>query len=180
MSARQKISRDLDDVSIRKFRKSDIPLLAELANNKKISNNLRDGFPHPYTLEDAESFIAMYMNQDPATVFAIEWQGKYVGNIGLAPGKDVYRRSAEIGYFIGEPYWNKGIATRAVELMTEYGFNVLKLARIHTGVFAYNPASMRVLEKNGYRKEGVFREAICKNGRLWDEHRYAILISDNR
>lgn len=107
------------------------------------------------------------------TFFGIDYNGEYVGNISLVPGQDVYRKSAEIGYFIGEPYWNKGIATVAVDLITEYGFGVLGLVRIHTGVFDYNPSSQRVLEKCGFRKEGVFRKAILKEGKIRDEIRFA-------
>lgn len=154
---------------------SDAVRLAELANNKKISVNLRDGFPHPYTLADAENFLQKFTNQDPVTFFGIDFNGEYVGNISLVPGQDVYRKSAEIGYFIGEPYWNKGIVSIAVNLITEYGFSYLDIIRIHTGVFEYNTASQRVLEKCGFVKEGIFRKSVFKQGRLWDEVRYAKL-----
>ena len=87
--------------------------------------------------------------------------------------KDVYRESAEIGYWLGAPYWGKGIATKAVALVTHYGFETLRLNRIFTGVFSFNKASMRVLEKNGFTKEGIFKRAVVKNGITYDEHRYA-------
>lgn len=161
------------DVRLRPFVSADAPRLAEIANNKKVSDNLRDGFPHPYTLADAENFIKKFAGQEPVTVFAIEYEGEYVGNIGLHQGTDVYRKSAEIGYFLGEPYWNKGIMTQAVKLITEYGFKNLDIVRIYTGVFEYNQASQHVLEKCGYTKEAVFKKAICKNGQIWDEVRYA-------
>ena len=161
------------DVELRRFRKTDAVRLAALANNQKISRNLRNGFPHPYGLKDAEVFINKCLEQKITTIFAIVFKGEYVGNIGLMPAEDVYRKSAEIGYFIGEAYWNKGITTKAVNLITDYGFSVLELLRIHTGIFEYNTASMRVLEKCGYRKEGVFQKAIIKNGQVCDEHRYA-------
>ena len=147
--------------------------MAELSNNEKIARNLRDGFPNPYTLRDAENFIAKFIDLEPVTFFAIEYNGEYAGNISLVPGQDVYRKSAEIGYFLGEPYWNKGIATIAVKLITDYGFNVLGIVRIHTGIFEYNTASMRVLEKCGFEKEGIFKKSIFKHNRLWDEVRYA-------
>ncbi|MBN1927805.1 MAG: GNAT family N-acetyltransferase, partial [Prolixibacteraceae bacterium] len=151
-----------ENVSIRPFRKSDAPRLAELANNKKIFDNLRDGFPHPYTLADAEKFIEIFQDQKPVQVFAIEYEGEYAGNIGLHVGEDVYRKSAEIGYFLGEPYWNKGIMTKAVKLIVEYGFKHLDIVRIYTGVFDYNHASQKVLEKCGFTKEAVFKKAIYK------------------
>jgi RimJ/RimL family protein N-acetyltransferase len=156
----------------------DAPQLAKLANNPKIAINLRDGFPHPYSLTDAENFIKMCRNQNPTQAFAIEYNGEYTGNIGLHPEKDVYRKSAEIGYFLGEPFWGKGIMTEAVKQMVEYGFANLDIVRIHTGIFEYNVASQRVLEKCGFKKEAVFAKAIFKNNRLWNEVRYALLKED--
>jgi [ribosomal protein S5]-alanine N-acetyltransferase len=163
------------DMLLRPFRLSDADRLTLLANNIKISRNLRDGFPHPYTRADAVAFIQHCREMQVDTFFAIEIRGEHVGNISISPCNDVYRKSAEIGYFIGEPYWNKGIATRAVNLIVDYGFSNLGLARIHTGVYEYNPASQRVLEKCGFVREGIFRKSIYKDGELWDEIRYAIL-----
>jgi RimJ/RimL family protein N-acetyltransferase len=159
------------DIALRPLRDSDAPILAKLADNEKIGLNLRDGFPFPYTIDDAMSFIKRFMHSN--SIFAIEFKGEYVGNISLTPCGNVYRKTAEIGYFIGEPYWNKGIATIAVNLITDFGFNQLGFARIHSGIYEYNPASQRVLEKCGYVKEGVFRKSVFKNNRLWDEIRYA-------
>ena len=166
------IARD-GDVAIRDFNKSDAPLLARYANNKKVSVNLRDGFPNPYTLNDAHAFIQRVYEQNPQTFFAIEYKGDYVGNISLSPATDVYRNNAEIGYFIGEPFWNKGIATKAVKLITDWGFKNLNIVRIYTGIFAFNKPSQRVLEKCGFEKEAVFKKAITKNGKIYDEIRYA-------
>jgi len=165
-------------VSIRALKIDDAPRMAELANNKKISINLRDAFPYPYTINDAESFINLCVNQNPTTIFAIEYNGLYVGNIALIKGTDVYSKSAEIGYFIGEPYWNKGIVTQAVNLITDFGFKSLGIVRIHTGVFEYNIPSQRVLEKCGFIKEAIFKNAIFKNGKLFNEVRYAKCIDD--
>ena len=159
-------------VTVRKFRRSDKYRMAELANNEKISINLRDAFPHPYALSDAVEFINSCINQKPVQIFAIEYNGKYVGNIGLNKQSDVYSKSAELGYFIGEPYWNKGIATRAVNLICEYGFKELDIVRIYACIFEYNPASGRVLEKCGFKKEAVSKSAVCKNGIIYDEIRY--------
>jgi RimJ/RimL family protein N-acetyltransferase len=159
------------NITLRPLRESDAPRLAMLANNEKIGRNLRDGFPYPYTVDDAMSFIQKFMHHP--SFLAIEFMGEYVGNISLSPCENVYRKSAEIGYFIGEPYWNKGIMTVAVSLITHFGFKELGFARIHTGVYEYNPASQRVLEKCGYVKEGVFRKSIFKDDRLWDEVRFA-------
>lgn len=159
-------------VSLRPFRQEDAPRLAELANNEKIAVNLRDGFPHPYTPEDAEKFIEMALSK-PDQIFAIEYQGEYVGNIGVHLKSDVYRLGAEIGYFLGEPYWGKGIMTKAVNLVCDYAFRELGIIRIDTGVFDFNPASMRVLEKCGFVREAVFRKSVIKRGKICNEVRYA-------
>lgn len=152
----------------------DTNILAALANNKNVSSYLRDYFPFPYNVKDAETFINQSKLQNPVTTFAIEFVGKFCGIIGLVKQHDVYRKSAEIGYWLGEPYWNKGIITIAVKLITGYGLNQLELIRIFASVFENNTASMRALERNGYRKEGILKKAILKNEQVWDEHRYAI------
>jgi RimJ/RimL family protein N-acetyltransferase/2-polyprenyl-3-methyl-5-hydroxy-6-metoxy-1,4-benzoquinol methylase len=160
-------------VTIRKLRRSDKYRMAELANNEKISVNLRDAFPYPYAIADAETFIAGCISHNPVEVFAIEYHGQYVGNIGLHKQSDVYSKSAELGYFIGEPFWNRGITTRAVKLICDYGFKELDIVRIFSGIFQFNPASQRVLEKCGFEKEAVCKNAVCKKGKIYDEIRYA-------
>jgi len=161
------------EVKLREFIDLDLAKLSEYANNEKVSINLRDAFPKPYTPRDAENFKKMIDLQNPKTFFAIEYKGEYVGNISLSVGDDVYRKSAEIGYFIGEPFWNKGIATKAVSLITNWGFENLDIVRIHTGIFEFNKSSQRVLEKCGYIKEAVFKKSVCKNNEIYDEIRYA-------
>ncbi|HSO87189.1 MAG TPA: GNAT family protein [Draconibacterium sp.] len=165
-----------DNVTLREFTPDDKYRLAELANNPKISINLRDGFPNPYTIADAESFLEKYAGQKSSLVLAIEYNGIYAGNIGLHKGNDVYRKSAEIGYFLGEQYWNLGIMTKAVALICDYGFKNLDIIRIHAGIFEFNPASMRVLEKCGFIKESVAKKAIIKQGVIYNEIRYVKLI----
>ncbi len=161
-----------EKIKIRHLKLSDKADLAKLANNKKIWDNLRDYIPFPYKESDAEFFIDLTNKEDPKQTFGIEYKGKLSGIIGLVIQKDVYKKSAEIGYWIGEAFWGNGIATKAVELITEYGFDKLNLNRIYTGVFEYNLASMKVLEKNGYEKEGIFKNAILKNEKICDEHRF--------
>ena len=161
------------DVILRELMDSDLNRLIEFANNDKVSINLRDAFPKPYTLIDAENFKSMIDSQNPKTFFAIEYHGEYVGNISLSIGVDVYKKGAEIGYFIGQPFWNKGIVTKAVNLITDWGFSNLDIVRIHTGIFEFNKASQRVLEKCGYIKEAIFKKSICKNNEIYDEIRYA-------
>lgn len=162
-------------IKLRRFTLKDADRMVELGNNPHISKNLRDGFPSPMTYKDARKFLKARVKEEMATVFAIEYDGEYVGNVGVHPQEDVYRRSAEIGYFIGEPYWGKGIATEAIRQAVEYGFTKMGMIRIYAGVYEYNIPSMVVLEKNGFGKEGIFRKAIIKNGRVMDEHRYAII-----
>ncbi len=161
------------NITLREFKPDDKNRLVELANNAKISINLRDGFPNPYTLTDAESFLEKYSKEGSSQIFAIEYNGIYVGNIGLHKGIDVYRKSAEIGYFLGEPYWNLGIMTTAVNLICAYGFENMDIVRIHAGIFEYNSASMRVLEKCGFTKEAILSKSVFKNSRFYDEHMYA-------
>jgi len=164
------------DVVIRELTDSDLSKLAEYANNPKVAINLRDAFPHPYSFEDAVKFKEMVDSMNPKVIFAIEYKGEYAGNISLMPCSDVYRKSAEIGYFIGEPFWNKGIMTQAVNLITKWGFKNLGIVRIHTGVFEFNKASQRVLEKCGFLPEGTFKKAISKNNQLYDEIRFAKIL----
>jgi len=167
-----------ENIILRPLKDEDANALAELANNKKIFDNVRDALPHPYTLDDAFFFINLTKQESLQVSFAIEYEGAFCGMIGLIPQKDVYRLTAEIGYWLGEPFWGKGIITKAVTLVTGYGFNQLGFIRIHTGIFEYNIASMRVLEKNGYRKECVFEKSVIKNGRIWNEYRYAKLKNE--
>lgn len=162
-------------ICLRTLDENDILDLATLANNAAIASNLRDTFPHPYTEENARIFVNLTKASAQPNQLAIEKDGVYVGNIGLHAQNDVYRNSAEIGYFIGEPYWGQGIATEAVELMVAYGFDTLGFHRIFAGVFSYNPASARVLEKAGFSYEGTLRDAVFKNETYFDELRYAIL-----
>lgn len=136
-------------------------------------------FPHPYLEKDAENFIDSVKLIDPPLNLAIEYQNLFAGIIGIVAQNDIYRKGGEIGYWIGEPYWNKGIGTIAVKLATKYAFEVLKLERTHAGVFKGNVASQRVLEKNGYKLEGIFRKAVFKNNKFLNELRYARLKEEH-
>lgn len=162
-------------IVLRPLRDSDAETLATLANDTRIWENLRDHFPNPYNVEDAKLFIEASSMEDPVLIMAITTQGSLAGVIGLTRQSDVYRKSLEIGYWLGAPFWGKGLATTAVTLITEYAFEKLSCNRLFSGVFSFNKASMRVLEKCGFQKEGIFKKAVWKNGRFWDEHRYARL-----
>ncbi len=162
-------------IKLRQLEIDDKTKLAELADNIKIWQNLRDYFPHPYKISDAEFFINLTKDEDPKQNFGIEYQGELCGVIGIILQKDVYRKSAEIGYWLGEQFWGKGIVSKAVGLIVTYGFKDLQLERIYSAVFENNIASMKVLEKNGFQKEGIFKKAVFKEGKLMDEHRYYLL-----
>ncbi len=160
---------------LRKIKVEDREELAKIANNKKIWLNLRDKFPHPYSLDDADFYINMILEEDPQCSFAIEYETKFAGMIGLLPMTDIYRKTAEIGYWLGEPYWGNGIMTEACKLLTNYGLHTLDFTRLHTGVFEHNIGSMKILENCGYKKDGVFEKSILKDGVVYDEHRYSMV-----
>jgi [ribosomal protein S5]-alanine N-acetyltransferase len=162
------------ELILRAWRRSDISSLVRYANNRKIWINLRDIFPHPYTRAEAEKWIAICeSNRGPATNFAIELQGEAIGGIGCRLLDDVNCKTAEIGYWLGEPFWGRGIATAALKQTTEYAFQTFSLERLQASVFEWNPASARVLEKAGYIFEGRLRRSIFKDGRLADSLLYA-------
>lgn len=162
---------------LREWREEDLESIAENANNINVWNNLRDSFPHPYTPDDARTFFEIVKGRTYQQEFVIVVGGKAVGNIGFCPqGEDVERFSAEIGYFLGEPYWGRGITSEAVRLVVvEYVFRHTDIVRVFTAVFDYNTASQRVLEKAGFTRTGRLRKAAFKNGRFIDEIGYEMV-----
>ena len=159
----------------RPWRRGDEESLARHADNRKIWLNLRDRFPHPYTLRDAEEWVGRVVPQDPATHFAIAVADEAVGGIGFDIKQDVERRSAEIGFWLGEAHWGRGITTAAVRAVTQYAFGSFDLCRIFGQVFEWNTASMRVMEKCGYQREARLKRAATKDGRTIDIYVYATL-----
>ena len=160
---------------IREFAKGDRDALVKYANNPKVAGQLRDRFPSPYTAAEADAWLARVTEGQGRTSCAIADDRELIGGIGLEVLDDIHRRSAEIGYWLGEPHWGRGIATWAVRAVTAWGFAELDLVRIQATVFESNPASARVLEKAGYQLEGRLRRSIWKNGVLMDSFLYAIL-----
>jgi len=159
---------------LRAWRRSDISSLVRYANNRKIWLNLRNIFPHPYTEAEAERWIAICeSNQGRLTNFAIELQGEAIGGIGYRLLDDVNCKTAVIGYWLGEPFWGRGIASAALRQATDHAFQSVSLERLEATVFEWNPASARVLEKAGYVLEGRLRRSIFKDGRLADSLLYA-------
>lgn len=165
---------ELDVCRIRLWRREDKPSLVRFGNNRKIWRNLTDLFPSPYTEVDAEGWLAFVQTQVPCTHFAIEVEGLAVGGIGFIPQSGVFARTAEFGYWLGEPYWGRGIATAAARALADFAFARFPLARLEAGVFEWNPASMRVLEKIGFEREGVLRHSVLKEGHLVDRVMYAM------
>ncbi len=161
---------------VRRWRASDLKALVRNANNRKIWLNLRDRFPHPFTAADARAWIAIRAADtgNPHN-FAIEFEGGAIGGIGMEFFTDVHRLTAEIGYWLGEPFWGRGFATIALRAATEYAFATFALRRIQATVYEWNPASARVLEKAGYELEGCLRDHVVKDGRVGDVLMYAKL-----
>ena len=165
----------LETCHLRPWRPSDLESLVRYANNRNVWLNVRDRFPHPYTKRDGRAFLAETRIHDPDARFAIDVQGEAVGGIGFVVQPDVERVSAEIGYWLGEPFWGRGIATEAVRAVTRYAVASRGLTRIFAVVFAWNVASCRVLEKAGYTLEARLRRSAIKDGREIDQLQYAFI-----
>ena len=167
--------RTFDNFTLRPLRPDDAQSLSIQGNNHNVWRNLRDRFPHPLTVSDTQQYIEATLKQSPQNVFAIEVEGEAAGVISLTMGEGERRHSAELGYWLGEPFWGRGIVTAAVEGVTSYATKELGLSRIESYVFAWNPASARVLEKVGFTREGVLRNSVIKDGVLLDRWLYAYL-----
>ena len=165
------------EVLLRAWRREDASDVVRYANNEKIARNLRDVFPHPYQMSDAEAYLDSCIAGDEARQLcrAIVADGHAVGSIGLFRGSDVSCRSAELGYWLAEEYWGRGIMTHAVEQLCREAFAAWDIVRIEAQPFAENRASRRVLEKAGFTLEGVMRQGVWKRGRLQDYCMYARL-----
>jgi [ribosomal protein S5]-alanine N-acetyltransferase len=161
--------------TLRPFQLTDKKALVKHANNKKISDNLRDRFPHPYTDEGAEWFINFVLaDNDPVKNFIIEINGEAAGAISFSPGVDVYRLNAEIGYWLGEAHWGKGIMTAVIKAVVKYIFENFGIKRIFATPFASTTGSIRALEKAGFEKEATIRNGVIKNGKVLDYYIYSI------
>jgi RimJ/RimL family protein N-acetyltransferase len=160
---------------VRSFRTSDAADIARAADNRKIWRNLKDQFPHPYAIEHAEAFIAYCQAADPESAFAIEVDGRAVGVVGFERRADIWRRSVEIGYWLAEDCWGRGVASEVVRAITAWAFDTWDINRIWAGVFDWNTASARALEKAGYVLEGRLRHSAIKDGTPVDELIYAVV-----
>lgn len=163
------------DCTIREWRLEDKNDLATMLNNKNILNNLRDGLPYPYTINDAEEYITAMLSADKTKTFAfaIVVNDIVVGSIGVFRCDNIHSLTAEMGYYIGEPYWGKGLGTSAVKQICKFIFEHTNIIRIFAEPFAYNIASCRVLEKAGFQLEGILHSNAVKNGNVIDMKMYA-------
>ena len=159
---------------LRPWSLSDLPSLVKYGDNPRIARNMSDQFPHPYTAEKARAFIEYARSEDPPRILAIEVEGEAAGGIGLHPQSDIHRKNAELGYWLGEPFWGKGIMTAATRQMVTYGFRHWEIERIFARPFGTNRGSRRALEKAGFTLEARFEKTLLKNGEYLDELIYAV------
>ena len=165
---------------IRKWKLSDAKDLAIALSNRKVQDNLRDGLPYPYTEQDGKDYISdmLSANEDDTFAFAVTADNKVVGSIGVFRQGNIHRQTAELGYYVAEEYWNRGIMTEAVKQICEYVFSKSDILRIYAEPFAYNIASCRVLEKAGFLYEGTLRSNAVKNGEVIDMKMYSLLRTE--
>jgi ribosomal-protein-alanine N-acetyltransferase len=166
----------LNTCEVRSWRTTDVEALVRHANNRNIWINLRDAFPHPYTKRDARDYIRSVRQRCPETMFAIAVDDEAVGSIGFVLRGDVERVSAEIGYWLAEPFWGRGIATEALVALTKHAIDTHALTRVYALPYAWNAASCRVLEKAGYVLEARLRRSAIKDGRITDQFQYAFIV----
>ena len=170
------------NIKIRRWKIEDAEAIAAALNNKKLQDNLRDGLPYPYTVSDAEEFITAMLGADSDSTFAwaITADDRVIGSIGAFRKDNVHRLTAEMGYYIAEGYWGKGIATEAVKQACAYLFENTDIVRVFAEPYAFNESSCRVLEKAGFSYEGTLRGNAIKNGHIVDMKMYAVLKEDYR
>jgi ribosomal-protein-alanine N-acetyltransferase len=163
----------LERCTIRNWRFDDAESLGKHANNRHVWLGLRDAFPHPYTIENANEFLRRAIAEHANTFFCIDIEGSAVGGIGITIGHDVHRHVAELGYWLAEEFWGRGIMTEAVSAFVSHCFMKFPLNRIYAEPYANNPASARVLEKAGFVLEGRLRNNVVKDGKVLDSLLYA-------
>ena len=159
------------NVRLRPWQANDLEPLVAVANNKQIYDQVRDMFPHPYTLDDGKYWLSVNVGVTPVINFVIEVEGEFAGSIGMVPQTDVYRCNMEIGYWLGEPFWRKGIATKAVDLIVNLIWHQYPhVHRIYANTYEHNEASQQVLKKNDFVLESVHKKGVIKNSQLLDEY----------
>lgn len=169
------LATELSDVRLRPWRRDDAPALLRHADDRRVWRNLAESFPHPYTAADAERWFEVAAQPGPSLRLAIERAGEAVGSIGVEARNGEQRHTGHVGYWLGQPHWGGGIATAALRALVTELFDQGRFERLETTVYAWNPASMRVLEKSGFAREGVLRRSIFKDGEFVDSVLYAAL-----
>lgn len=164
-------------IKLREYKKSDTDRLVQLANNENVSRYLVDSFPYPYTRKDAEWWIDIGCKKNGAITRVIVYQEEFVGGIGIQPKIGWKSHLAEIGYWLGEEYWGRGIGTEALGIMTHLALSAGKYKKLFAPVLGPNRASMEVLEKNGYILEGILKQEVFKGGQYYDICHYAKIFS---
>jgi len=168
-----------EGIVLRPWSINDAAKLAIIADNKNIADNLRDGFPYPYSLTDASNWLNSILPENlPPRFFAITVNKQLVGSIGIVSKSDIYRKNFEIGYFLSEEFWGKDIATKAIKAATSYAFKDFDIVRVYAEPFADNPGSRRALEKAGFTLEATLKRNVIKNGIIKDSCIYAVLRED--
>jgi len=169
------VNLDCGICTVRHWRTTDKEALLRLADNRAVWRNLTHRFPHPYTEADADSWFSMLENMANPTHWAIDVGGEAVGGIGVRMGEGVFAKSGEFGYWLGEPFWGRGIMTAAVRETSGYVLDNFDLVRLQSPVFEWNQPSMRVLEKCGFVREAVLRKSVFKDGQVIDSILYVLL-----
>lgn len=165
---------DKADFKIRPWQIADLESLVKYANNGNVAKNLMDRFPHPYTPSDGKAFLEFTFREKPGHTFAIEVGEEAVGAIGIILQTDIHQKNAELGYWLGEPFWGRGIISRAIGQIVDLAFETYDIERVFARPFGTNLASQKVLEKNNFVLEGRFEKTLFKNGEFLDELMYAI------
>ncbi|QEL17646.1 GNAT family N-acetyltransferase [Limnoglobus roseus] len=165
-------------VRLRPWQEADVPELVRLAGSRRLADQLRDTFPHPYTTEAGRGWVALANAQSPVTHLAVVCDVVLVGSAGYVPGRDVERVSAEVGYWVGEPHWGRGLATAALVALVNHVCDRGGFTRLFALPFARNAASRRVLEKAGFTLDAVLRQSAIKGGRVTDQALYSLVLSE--
>ncbi|HEX9251637.1 MAG TPA: GNAT family protein [Ignavibacteriaceae bacterium] len=172
------MSLQFEKYQIREFQLNDADAIVNNANNIEVSRFMRDSFPYPYTKENAVQWINFVKKNYSNLSFAISDESEVIGGIGAVPQTDVHRFSAEVGFWLGQLHWNKGIISKALPVFCNYLFTNFNFNRLFANVFEGNEASKKVLEKTGFILEGTLRKSVFKGNKFVDHHIYGLLKED--
>lgn len=165
----------VNEYQIRDFKFEDKNALVKYANNPEVSKYLRNTFPSPYTVHDAERWLKSVVGKNDSLFFAIANKNELIGGISAIPYEDIHRFTAEIGYWLGQPFWNKGITSDILKSFCNYLFNNYDFNRLTANVFEGNTASEKVLLKCGFQLEGTLKKSVFKWNIFIDQYIYGLL-----